>query len=140
MGVGLDQSQHLVDGHVARFGDPGGLEVGVGDRDVGVEARTRGGYRVDRDLSVVGESVELAVGDGPLGDGVGVAGVGAVFVLLVDGVALRVGDGVVVLVGGLYGNAIRVGRCGVGVGLIRDAYAGDVADEVGVGRSEVGGA
>ena len=38
-----------------------------------------------------GQTVELAVGDDPFGHGVGVADVGAVGVLLVDGVALGVG-------------------------------------------------
>ncbi len=51
LGVVVDEVEHVVDGEAALVGDPRGLEPGVGDRDVGVEAGARRRDRVDRDRS-----------------------------------------------------------------------------------------
>src|ERR1700730_5197867 len=137
VGVGVDQLKHGLHGDLAGAGDPCRLQPGVRDRDVGVEARGRSGNRVDRYLGLVGQVVELPVGDRPLGHRVRVAHVIAVFVLVLDGVALLVADRVVVLVGLLHRDAPRVGRCGVRVGLRVDVEAGHVAHQLRVAGTEV---
>ena len=95
----------------------------------GVEAAARRGDRVDRNLHVGSEAVLLPVGDDALGNRVRVADVGAVLVLVVDGVAGLVGDRVVVLVGGLHRYAVGVGRRRVRIRLVVDRDARHVADE-----------
>ena len=60
-GVVVDERQHLVDGQPALVRDPWGLQAGVGDGDVRVDARAGRGDGVDRHGNVVGEAVGLAV-------------------------------------------------------------------------------
>ena len=50
-------------------GDPRRLQRGVGHRDLRIEARPRGGNRIDGHRRIGGQAVERPVGSGPVTDG-----------------------------------------------------------------------
>jgi hypothetical protein len=60
--VVIDEVEDGVEHQVACVGDSSGLDAGVGDGDVRVEATGRAGDGVDRDRRVVVEAVLVAVG------------------------------------------------------------------------------
>ena len=117
------------------LGHPRRLELGVGHRDVRVEARPRGGDRVDGHAGVGGQAVLVAVGDHPF---------------LHGGDELRVGGSEVRRRRDVVGQVGRVGRLAVdlrtrgpGSGRRRAAVevllAGELlADEAGPDRPAVG--
>jgi hypothetical protein len=134
---GGDEGGDLVEGEVARFGDAGGLEAGVGGADVRIESAGGGGDGVGGDGGVRGEVVGGAVGGDGGGDGVGE--------FLGGGAEIRAGGtgGVVAGAGG-GGARLEVARRSEGLreeGGAADG-AGGVDDEgaVGLGREECLGA
>ena len=109
----------------------------VGQRDLRVESGPRSRHRVGRHCDVRREPVQRAVRKCALWNRVGIAHIFAVGGLLVDRVPLCVGDIVAALVGRLHWHAVRIDLRGVGVRLRVDVHAGDVADELRIGGSEV---
>jgi K+-transporting ATPase ATPase B chain len=123
-------------GMVERF------DQGVLDRDSGVEPRPRSGHGVDGYGRVRAEAVELPVGDGSFGHGVGVADVGAARVPLVALTGGGTGDRYSLRIDR---DTRLVGRSGERIGHGRLALAPygvdsrDEADEQRVRRTEVRG-
>ena len=76
VGVIVDEPLYLPEAQAACFCDTVGLESGVGDGDVRVEARARCGHGIDGTWCVRSRPFDVAVGVDALGDGGQELGVG----------------------------------------------------------------